>query len=112
MSEEKNKAVQYTDEQKQAIETIDCNSVLLRQGLAQVARHAILDELLSLEILGHRKAGVQLCLNGILAQDTAAQTVNRGNLRTLQIGSFWRLAKAGRRSCFWRLRSLSSKEKA
>ena len=25
MSEEKNKAVQYTDEQKQAIETIDCN---------------------------------------------------------------------------------------
>ena len=60
-------------------------SVLLRQGLAQVTRHAILDELLSLEILGHRKAGVQLCLNGIFAQNAAAQTVNRGNLRTLQV---------------------------
>ena len=61
------------------------SSVLLRQRLAQVTRHAILDELLSLEILGHRKAGVQLCLNGILAQNAAAQTVNRGNLRTLKV---------------------------
>ena len=48
------------------------SSVLLRQRLAQVARHAILNELLSLKVLGHRKAGVQLCLNGILTQDTAA----------------------------------------
>ena len=61
------------------------SGALLRQSLAQVTCHAILDELLSLEVLGYRKAGIQLRLHGILAQNTAAQTVNRGNLRTLQV---------------------------